>query len=124
MQQRNSADSNLTKASLQTSPVIRHISAGGAGLVSKLCLTLETPWPVARQAPLSMEFSRQEFWSGLPFPSPGDLPDPGVKPASAALAGDFFMVEPPGEPHNEGYSSHSIVQMITQQLLMSESSSR
>ena len=44
-----------------------------------------TPWTVARQAPLSMEFSRQEYWSGLPFPSPGDLPNPGLKPGSPAL---------------------------------------
>ena len=52
-----------------------------------------TPWTVARQAPLSMGFSRQEYWSGLPFPSPGDLPDPGIKPVSLAspvLAGRFF----------------------------------
>ena len=44
-----------------------------------------TPWTVAHQAPLSMEFSRQEYWSGLPFPSPGDLPDPGIEPRSPAL---------------------------------------
>ena len=50
---------------------------GDLGLVTKLCPTLETPWIVAGQAPLSMEFSRQEYWSGLPFPPPGDLPDPG-----------------------------------------------
>ena len=52
-----------------------------------------TPWTVANQVPLSMGFSRQEYWSGLPFPSPGDLPDPGIKPtslASPALAGEFF----------------------------------
>ena len=52
-----------------------------------------TLWTVARQAPLSMGFSRQEYWSGLPFPTPGDLPDPGIKPASLrspALAGRFF----------------------------------
>ena len=52
-----------------------------------------TPWTVARQAPLSMEFPRQEYWSGLPFPPPGDLSDPGIKPlslASPALAGRFF----------------------------------
>ena len=52
-----------------------------------------TPWTVARQAPLSMEFSRQEYWSGLPCPPPRDLPDPGIKPLSLrspALAGDFF----------------------------------
>ena len=44
-----------------------------------------TPWTVAHQAPLSMEFSRQEYWSGLPCPSPGDLPDPGIKPGSPSL---------------------------------------
>ena len=52
-----------------------------------------TPWTMARQEPLSMEFSRKEYWSGLPFPSPGDLPNPGIKPvslASPALAGRFF----------------------------------
>ena len=53
-----------------------------SGLVTKLCLTLGTPWTVACQAPLSMGFSRQEYWSGLPFPSPGDLPNPGIKPKS------------------------------------------
>ena len=47
-----------------------------------------TPWTVARQAPLSMEFSRQDYWSGLPFPSPGDLPDPGIEPGSPALQAD------------------------------------
>ena len=59
-----------------------------------------TPWTVARQAPLSMEFPRQEYWSGLPFPSPGDLPDPGIEPASPALAGRFYTTKPPGKPHN------------------------
>ena len=49
-----------------------------------------TPGTVARQAPLSMGFSRQEYWSGLPFPPPEDLPDPGIEPASPALAGGFF----------------------------------
>ena len=49
------------------------------------------------QAPLPMEFPRQEYWSGLPFPSPGDLPDPGIKPTSPALAGKFFTTEPPGQ---------------------------
>ena len=47
-----------------------------------------TPWTVAYQAPLSMEFSRQEYWSGLPFPSPGDLPNPGIEPGSPALQAD------------------------------------
>ena len=50
----------------------------GGGLVTKLCLTLVTPWTVAHQTPRSMGFSRQEYWSGLPFPSPGNLPNPGI----------------------------------------------
>ena len=54
-----------------------------------------TPWTVAHQAPLSMEFSRQEYWSGLPFPSLGDLPNPGIKPVSPELSGRFFTTEPP-----------------------------
>ena len=57
-----------------------------------------TPWTVAHQAPLSTGFSRQEYWSGLPFPSPGDLPDPGIQPtslASPALVGGFCTTEPP-----------------------------
>ena len=57
-----------------------------------------TPWTVARQAPLSMGFSRQEYWSGLPFPSPGDLPDPGIEPGSPALQADALSSEPPGKP--------------------------
>ena len=57
-----------------------------------------TQCTVVRQAPLSMGFSRQEYWSGLPFPSPGDLPDPAVKPASPALAGGFFTTEPLAKP--------------------------
>ena len=60
-----------------------------------------TPWTAARQTPLSMEFSRQEYWSGLPFPPPGDLPDPGIKtvsPVSLALACGFFIMSHPGSP--------------------------
>ena len=56
----------------------------GGVLITQSCLTVATPWTVARQAPLSMGFSKQEYWSGLPFPSPGDLPDPGPEPASLA----------------------------------------
>ena len=61
-------------------------------------MTLVTPWSVARQAPLSMGFSRQEYWSGLSFPSRGDLPHPGIEPESAALVGGFFTTEPAGKP--------------------------
>ena len=63
-----------------------------------------TPWTVAHQAPLSLEFSRQEYWSGLPFPSPGDLPDPGIKPGSLALQADSLLSEPPGKPKSESFS--------------------
>ena len=59
-----------------------------------------TPWTVASQAPLSMGFPRQKYWSGLPFPSPGDLPNPGIKPVSTALAGRFFTTELPRKPGN------------------------
>ena len=55
------------------------------------------PWAVACQAPLSMEFFRQEYWSGLTFPSPGDLPDPGVEPRSPELQADPLQSEPPGK---------------------------
>ena len=57
-----------------------------------------TPWTVAHQAPPSMGFSRQEYRSGLPFPSPGDLPDPGIKPWSPALQADALTSQPPGKP--------------------------
>ena len=56
------------------------------------------PWTVARQDPLFMGFSRQEYWSGLPFPSPEDLPDPGIKPRSPAFQADALPSEPPGKP--------------------------
>ena len=55
-------------------------------------------WTAAHQAPLSLGFSRQEYWAGLPFPSPGDLPHPGIEPVSPALAGIFFTTQPPGKP--------------------------
>ena len=59
-----------------------------------------SPWTVGRQAPLSMKFSRHEYWSGLPFPTPGDLPNPEIEPVSPALAGEFFTTQPPGKPHS------------------------
>ena len=62
-------------------------------LVTKSCLILATSRTVACQAPLSMGFSRQEYWSGLPLPSPGDLPDPGVEPKSPALQADSLPTE-------------------------------
>ena len=65
-------------------------------LLSPVCL-FATPWTVAYQALLSMGFSRQESWSGLPFPSPGDLPDPGIEPGSPALQADALPWEPSGK---------------------------
>ena len=58
-----------------------------------------TPWTVAHQASLSMGFSRQQYWNGLPFPSPGDLSHPGIQPESPSLASGFLTTEPPGKPH-------------------------
>ena len=66
-------------------------------LITKSCSTLATPWTVAHQAPPSMGFSRQEYWSGLPFPSPGNLPDPGIEPRSPTLQADALTSEPPGK---------------------------
>ena len=59
-----------------------------------------TPWTVAHHAPLSMGFSRQEYWSGLPFPFPGDLPDPGIEPRSPRLQAEALTSVPPGKPLN------------------------
>ena len=56
-----------------------------------------TPWIIVHLAPLSMEYSRQEYWSRLPFPAPGDLPYPGIEPGSPALQADSLLSEPPGE---------------------------
>ena len=63
-----------------------------------------TPWNVAHQAPLSMEFCRQKYWSGLPLSIPGHLPDPGLKPISPVLAGGFFTTVPPGKLDKMEYS--------------------
>ena len=73
------------------------------------CPTFRDPWTVALQAPLSIEFSRQEYWSGLPFPTLGHLPNPGIKPVSLAsptLAGRFFTTVPSGK-HNNIHSSNN-----------------
>ena len=69
-------------------------------LVAQLCPTLVIPWTVAHQAPLSMGFFRQEYWSGLPFLSPGDLPNPRIKPRSPALQAVSLLFEPPGNKRN------------------------
>jgi len=71
------------------------------------CPTLATPWTVANQALLSIVFSRQEHWSGLPCPPPGDLPNPGIEPRSPVLQTDCLPSEPPGKPMNTGVDSLS-----------------
>ena len=67
-------------------------------MVAKLCPTLATPWTTASQAPLSMGFPLQEYWSGLPFLSPGDLLDPAIKPVSPVLQAASLPTEPSGKP--------------------------
>ena len=73
-----------------------------------------TPWTVARQAPLSMEFSRQEYWSGWLFPSPGDLSDPGIEPWSLPLQTDSLPSEPPGKVNSS--QSHQLLPLLDPQL--------
>ena len=78
------------------------IKSAQSDLISEVkslsCVQLfATPWTVAHQAPPSMEFSRQQYWSGLPFPSPGYLPDPGIEPRSPTLQADTLLSEPPRE---------------------------
>ena len=95
------------------------LCGSGGGRVTKSCLTLVSPWTVAHQAPLSMECSRQEHWSWLPFPSPGDLPDPGSEltpptlQAVSCIPSRFLTTEPPGK------SLHCVV---TKYLLLEKSS--
>ena len=72
--------------------------------VVQSCPALCNPWTVAHQAPPSMGFSRQEYWSGLPFPSPGDLPNPGIKPRPPALQADSLPAEPPGKPKGKEFA--------------------
>ena len=67
-------------------------------LVTQSCPTLVIPWTVAHQAPLSMGFSRREYWGGLPFPSPGDLPKPRIEHSSPTVQADALPTEPPGKP--------------------------
>ena len=74
-----------------------------------------TPWTIALWAPLSVGFSRQEYWSGLPFPSPGDLPDPGIEPRSSTLGAEALTSEPPGKPiiHISGISKVFVFLCLT-----------
>ena len=79
-------------------------------LVTESCLTFfAIPWAIACQAPPSMEFPRQEHRSGLPFPSPGDIPDPVIKPKSPILAGRFFTTEPAEKPKTNVQNQCAII---------------
>ena len=71
-----------------------------------------TPWTVAHQPPPFMEFSRQQHWSGLPLPSPGDLPNPGIKPRSPALWADTLLSEPPGNPGKDVSGNESLTHCV------------
>ena len=75
--------------------------------------TLCNPWTVGCQAPLSIEFSRQEYWRGLPFPPPGDLPDPGIEHGSPPLEADSLLSEPPGTPIGQSYQKFASEKVIT-----------
>ena len=75
----------------------------GGGLVAKSCSTLVIPWTIACQAPLSIGFSRQGYWSGFAFPSPGGLPDPGMEPKSPALQADSLLTELPDKTTKYSY---------------------
>ena len=81
------------------SVVVRVICIHAPALPLSHAPLLATPWTLASQTPLFMAFSRQEYWSGLPFPSPGHLPDPKIEPESPTLAGGFFTSAPPGKPY-------------------------
>ena len=84
-------------------PMMVSLGLWWCGLVTKSCPTLTTPWTMVCQTPLSMGFSRQEYWSGLPFPSPGDFPDPGIEPRSPALQADSLPTELRRKPYQWAY---------------------
>ena len=92
---------------LSSSHLCLHTLLEGEGEIAHSCPTLATPWTVAYQASPSMGFSRQEYWSGLPFPSPGDLPDLGIEPRSPALEADALTSEPPAKP--QSYQRQSLI---------------
>ena len=95
----SAASGTLTHVHLPQIPFQTQLPLGGCTRACSVMSDSATPWAGARQAPLSMEFSRQESWSGLPFPPPGDFPNPGIEPLmSPALAGGFFTTKPPGKP--------------------------
>ena len=89
--------SRVEGTSFPTSGLTSNYQISEVKLLSHVQLFV-TPWTVAHQVPLSMEFSKQEYWSGLLFPPPGDLPNPGIEPGSPTLQADALLSEPPGKP--------------------------
>ena len=85
------------------------LNNGGGGLVTRLCPTLVTPCMVDCQVPLSVGFSRQEYWSGFPFPSLGDLPDPEIEPGSPLLQADTLPTELRGKPTEMSLCIHPLM---------------
>ena len=98
---RKKLESTKQKTELKNTITTLINSVEGSAANCVICSVMSdstTPWTVVHQAPLSMEFSRQEYWSEQPFPSPGDLPDPRIEPRSPALQADSLPSEPPGKP--------------------------
>ena len=89
--------SRVEGTSFPTSGLTSNYQISEVKLLSHVQLFV-TPWTVAHQVPLSMEFSKQEYWSGFLFPPPGDLPNPGIEPGSPTLQADALLSEPPGKP--------------------------
>ena len=89
--------SRVESTSFPTSGLTNNYQISEVKLLSHVQLFV-TPWTVAHQVPLSMEFSKQEYWSGLLFPPPGDLPNPGIEPGSPTLQAGALLSEPPGKP--------------------------
>ena len=85
----------LYSTNIEEYPILPLVVVGG--LVAKLCPTLETPWIIDHEDPLSMRFPRHKYWSGFSFPSPADLPNPGIEPESPALQADSLLTEPTGK---------------------------
>ena len=96
LESRLQGEISVTSDMQMTPPLWQKLSSSSSLLLSHVRL-FATPWTVAYWAPPSMVFSRQEYWSGLPFPSPGDLPDPGIQSGSPALQADALTFEPPGK---------------------------
>ena len=105
------AQANKCKNVIATSPEATLDCYGITCSDAQLCFC--NPWTIAHQAPLSMNFSEQEYWSGLPFLSPGDLPDPGIEPRSPALQACSLPTEPPGKPHQTGDKIKGTVIQVT-----------